>query len=212
MAEPAKDNPQLGAVQLHPPPRRGSFQDDIVLSSNDQQTYNTSSTDSRLTSDDEAGQTIEVVNANAVGRNGKQSGIPQPAEIDEDAMLTDDDPGFAKSSLASRRQSNTPSISVPKSGRPQQSPSSEDSAIELGQDAYQLPSDPNAKTGKLRNKYVMPDGTVVNGKGLGRGRPGIKRGPRKSALSNEITGTPDNDSVTLLTPSPAPQSRSSTLR
>ena len=36
-------------------------------------------------------------------------------------------------------------------------------------------------TGSRRNKnYTLPDGSVVSGKGLGRGRPGIKRGPRKS--------------------------------
>lgn len=208
MAEPTKDSPQTGAIQSHSPPRRGSFQDDVVMFSTTRQDHTASSTDSRLTPDDEAGQTIEVINADAVGSNGKQSAISQPADPDDDAMLTDDDPGFTKSSSASRRQSNTPSSSVPNPAHPQQSPSSEDSAIELGQNAYQLPSDPNAKTGKLRNKYVMPDGTVVNGKGLGRGRPGIKRGPRKSALSNEITGTPDNDSIILFTPSPAPQSRS----
>ena len=31
---------------------------------------------------------------------------------------------------------------------------------------------------RLKNTYMMPDGTLVSGKGLGRGRPGIKRGPR----------------------------------
>ncbi|EHY61220.1 hypothetical protein HRR83_000980 [Exophiala dermatitidis] len=38
---------------------------------------------------------------------------------------------------------------------------------------------PVANTSSNRNKnYVLPDGSVVSGKGLGRGRPGIKRGPR----------------------------------
>ena len=39
--------------------------------------------------------------------------------------------------------------------------------------------------------YTLSDGSVVSGKGLGRGRPGVKRGPRKSKLSNEIV--PDSD-------------------
>ncbi|EXJ56957.1 hypothetical protein A1O7_07301 [Cladophialophora yegresii CBS 114405] len=39
----------------------------------------------------------------------------------------------------------------------------------------------NNRNGSRRNKqYTLPDGSVVSGKGLGRGRPGIKRGPRKS--------------------------------
>ncbi|KIW92155.1 uncharacterized protein Z519_07139 [Cladophialophora bantiana CBS 173.52] len=43
-------------------------------------------------------------------------------------------------------------------------------------------SDPTAAVNKsavFRNKqYLLSDGSVVSGKGLGRGRPGIKRGPR----------------------------------
>ena len=46
---------------------------------------------------------------------------------------------------------------------------------------------PNAETtetpkrkGRMSHSYVLPSGEIVNsGKGLGRGRPGIKRGPRK---------------------------------
>ena len=43
-------------------------------------------------------------------------------------------------------------------------------------------------SGSRRNKnYVLPDGSVVSGKGLGRGRPGIKRGPRKSQTGDQST-------------------------
>jgi PHD-finger len=36
------------------------------------------------------------------------------------------------------------------------------------------------RKGRMSHSYVLPNGEIVNsGKGLGRGRPGIKRGPRK---------------------------------
>lgn len=54
---------------------------------------------------------------------------------------------------------------------------------------------------RTTHTYVLPDGTITHsGKGLGRGRPGIKRGPRKSKLSTEIT--PDSPSSTVATPPP----------
>lgn len=188
----------------HPPPRRGSFQENPVVLHVNQPTGATPSRNSvRL--DDEDDQTIKVINLDATGVNGTQNTVSNPTELDEDSMLTDDDRGFTKSASASRRQSSTPSISHVASTVPQLSSSSEDSLKDAAQNAYQLPADPSARSGKLRNKYVMSDGTVVNGKGLGRGRPGIKRGPRKSALSNEITGSPDIEFVTPFTPSPTAQ-------
>lgn len=50
--------------------------------------------------------------------------------------------------------------------------------------AYQLDAATLA-AGKHKNRYMI-DGKIVNGRGLGRGRPGIKRGPRKSRLTNEL--------------------------
>ncbi|OCT49134.1 hypothetical protein CLCR_04732 [Cladophialophora carrionii] len=42
------------------------------------------------------------------------------------------------------------------------------------------------RSGSRRNKqYTLPNGSVVTGKGLGRGRPGIKRGPRKSQVGDQ---------------------------
>ncbi|KIW23330.1 uncharacterized protein PV07_11538 [Cladophialophora immunda] len=42
-----------------------------------------------------------------------------------------------------------------------------------------------------RNKqYVLPNGAVVSGKGLGRGRPGIKRGPRNSMAPSDDQTSP----------------------
>jgi hypothetical protein len=46
---------------------------------------------------------------------------------------------------------------------------------------------PTSSSKKPQRSYTLPDGTVAtSGKGLGRGRPGIKRGPRKSKLPTEI--------------------------
>jgi PHD-finger len=51
--------------------------------------------------------------------------------------------------------------------------------------------------------YVLPDGTITNsGKGLGRGRPGIKRGPRKSKLSTEVTAEQTETSLPPTPPTP----------
>lgn len=117
-------------------------------------------------------------------------------EIDEDEMLTDEDPGSAKN----HGLSATSAPYIP-SGAAQPSPSSEGDMIEVKQEpgAYQLPLDHDQR-GKLKNKYMMADGTVVNGKGLGRGRPGFKRGPRKSALSKEVVEDSDSDSGSPATP------------
>jgi hypothetical protein len=60
-----------------------------------------------------------------------------------------------------------------------------------GEGAAVVGTDPTAtpKTGGNRRnkKYLLPDGSVVSGKGLGRGRPGIKRGPRKSQTGDETS-------------------------
>ncbi|RMZ86428.1 hypothetical protein DV736_g6346, partial [Chaetothyriales sp. CBS 134916] len=41
-----------------------------------------------------------------------------------------------------------------------------------------LPAKESKTSVRPAKSYILPDGTVVSGKGLGRGRPGIKRGPR----------------------------------
>jgi hypothetical protein len=52
---------------------------------------------------------------------------------------------------------------------------------------------PTAPSSSRRERqYVLPDGTITSGKGLGRGRPGIKRGPRKRKLDK----TPSESSTT----------------
>lgn len=62
------------------------------------------------------------------------------------------------------------------------------------------PEIPRARM-RMSHTYVLPSGEVVNsGKGLGRGRPGIKRGPRK--LKSLSTPTP-----TLSEPKPTSRKR-----
>ncbi|KIX02976.1 uncharacterized protein Z518_06526 [Rhinocladiella mackenziei CBS 650.93] len=60
--------------------------------------------------------------------------------------------------------------------------SADDSMITVAsaQDAHVAPSTstPPQFTSRRNKQYVLPDGSIVSGKGLGRGRPGIKRGPR----------------------------------
>lgn len=62
-------------------------------------------------------------------------------------------------------------------------------------------STPSSSNKKQQRTYVLPDGTVTSsGKGLGRGRPGIKRGPRKSKLATEIKAdslNPTDDTVVI---------------
>lgn len=45
---------------------------------------------------------------------------------------------------------------------------------------------------RRNKKYTLADGTIVSGKGLGRGRPGVKRGPRNSKyhMAEDQDGSP----------------------
>ena len=59
---------------------------------------------------------------------------------------------------------------------------------------------PSFSSKKEQRTYTLPDGTVTTGKGLGRGRPGIKRGPRKSKLATEIRAEspkPTDDTIVI---------------
>lgn len=136
---------------------------------------------------------------------------------DDESMLTDDDVGFSKSSTVSRQHSTAPGTTDVETkhgqsespARDQRSPDSD--SITVAQTNWQLPIDPQERNGKLKNKYMLSDGTVVNGKGLGRGRPGFKRGPRKSALSAEVIAD-SSESATISTTSPASISRSTSIK
>ena len=70
-------------------------------------------------------------------------------------------------------------------------PNSRESTINVGNThhSYGSMTPPSNSTGttqsssRRQREYVLQDGTIVkSGKGLGRGRPGIKRGPRKPKL------------------------------
>ncbi|KAK5102198.1 hypothetical protein LTR70_004500 [Exophiala xenobiotica] len=181
------------------PPRRGSFQEDIDLG-----LAGSPPSKNRTPSISAAIQ----ANNDAVSNNHALSATSASIYLDDDddAMLTDDDPGFMKSASASRRNSTTPATASQPWPSHTQSPSTDGDVIEVNQNAFQLPLDPTSR-GKLKNRYIMPDGKVINGKGLGRGRPGVKRGPRKSALSREITEPGSDAAVAASTPSPAPQAK-----
>jgi len=104
----------------------------------------------------------------------------------------DRDPDFRSvnpSSLASRPPTSingpTPSIEGPRDRQSTESTTIEISTEPVGDNSfaavagYPRPPAATPKTSSRRVKqYVLPDGSVVSGKGLGRGRPGIKRGPR----------------------------------
>lgn len=73
----------------------------------------------------------------------------------------------------------------------QSRPDSSDSTIQVTSNANSQGSvmpapastKPTPSSARRQREYVLQDGTIVNsGKGLGRGRPGIKRGPRRPKL------------------------------
>ncbi len=117
-----------------------------------------------------------------------------------DDHQTDSDPEFRNSTPATRR------------GRPpNHALSAETSVIAVnGQGNETVKTAGISKSGgSRRNKrYVLEDGSVVSGKGLGRGRPGIKRGPRKSNAEDQAS--PQVPSITgtdVSTPGSGPASK-----
>ncbi|ETN38003.1 uncharacterized protein HMPREF1541_07626 [Cyphellophora europaea CBS 101466] len=119
----------------------------------------------------------------------------QALGLDEATLQTDSDPDFRHS------------IPLPAPNRPP--PQTFTATSHAPQGYYNtlkmtMPSsEPNGsrepKTSSRRVKqYTLPSGAVVSGKGLGRGRPGIKRGPRQPKSGELSTpGTaPDSASVT----------------
>ena len=64
---------------------------------------------------------------------------------------------------------------------------------------------------RRQREYVLQDGTIVqSGKGLGRGRPGIKRGPRKPKL-NPTSSTPSATNVPAASSAPIKKRKRSIL-
>lgn len=136
-----------------------------------------------------------TMNANLAPRHGILPSQPQPNMDDADAA-TDNDADFKSSTPAN--YSGIPGFvmhpqSIPRamSSYTSDSLSVDGSIIEVAHSPITIgasfTTDTAHKTlGKPVKQYLLPDGsTSINGKGLGRGRPGIKRGPRKSKVSAE---------------------------
>ena len=76
------------------------------------------------------------------------------------------------------------------------------------------PREPKTSARRVKN-YTLSDGTVVSGKGLGRGRPGIKRGPRNPKYKLEepkVTGEIASPGATSESPTLPPSSQPSRKR
>lgn len=108
----------------------------------------------------------------------------------QDADTADHDLDLKRPSFASRYDSPTTSFTPSSEQLPLPAFSSLEAKGDDNTHAYQL-ENADVTAGKHKNRYMV-DGKIVNGRGLGRGRPGIKRGPRKSRLTNELMMDEDN--------------------
>lgn len=112
-----------------------------------------------------------------------RAGVFDPATVgmpESNDVQTDSDPDFRYSTPSSR-------MDPPPRSDGNAEPA-DDSVISVVHQSNTAGTDENVKisntatigsAGSRRNKqYVLADGSVVSGKGLGRGRPGIKRGPK----------------------------------
>lgn len=134
------------------------------------------------------------------------SNIPVPNSGPDD-IQTDSDPDFRSSGPSSRM--SLPPRSVTKVPDPADDPMI--TVTSMG-DFHGIPTNihtptpPGAQdTSARRNKqYVLPDGSVVSGKGLGRGRPGIKRGPRNPKHQIVDNASPQTPSINETDPASCP--------
>lgn len=121
------------------------------------------------------------VTALSGGASGAQISGPPVYKLDKDDLQTDSDPDFrystgfssmaptSASNLSEQNQNDDSTITVA-SQRPIPANQSNSSST---------PETASKPSSSRRNKeYLLSDGSVVSGKGLGRGRPGVKRGPR----------------------------------
>jgi hypothetical protein len=131
----------------------------------------------------------------------QQTSTPNARQTTGGGPITNNGPAKAQTLTSFKLTSQT-------SGSPQ--PSSAESTIQVGSihpQASMIPASastnpaPSSSSSSSRRQrsYVLNDGTVVSsGKGLGRGRPGIKRGPRKPKLDPTSSTVP-----TTNTPAPS---------
>ena len=135
--------------------------------------------------------------------------LPRTGQQDE--VLTDSDPEFRNSMpLTQPAPRSTDAPPLPASYMPPP-PQGYYSTYKLEATPPMPPPKREPKTSARRVKnYTLADGTVVSGKGLGRGRPGIKRGPRNPKYSIvDPNDLPSGSSATpgaSLSPSVGPSS------
>ena len=107
-----------------------------------------------------------------------------PATIHSDHLLTDSDPEFRNSTPLSQPPPRSADVMSPNPSFVPPPPQGYYSTYKLESGTAMPPPQREPKTSSRRVKqYTLSDGTVVSGKGLGRGRPGVKRGPRNPKYS-----------------------------
>ena len=110
---------------------------------------------------------------------GINTNLERSPAYTNDRDQTDSDPEFKTSKpLIFNTSTSTPMSSFPTS-HPQQHGVFGMLHLDAPRPSHMGPPDREPKTSSRRVKnYTLADGSVVSGKGLGRGRPGVKRGPR----------------------------------
>lgn len=138
-----------------------------------------------------------------------RSGESDPANVampESNDVQTDSDPDFRYSTPSSR-------MGPPPRSNGTAEPA-DDSVISVLHQSSTASTDGSVKisntvtiggTGSRRNKqYVLADGSVVSGKGLGRGRPGVKRGPKgqnSQTVDESLSKAPSATDANASTPS-----------
>ncbi|KAK6364228.1 hypothetical protein LTS17_012399 [Exophiala oligosperma] len=112
-------------------------------------------------------------------------------KLDKDELQTDSDPDFrySRGSFVTFPSSTLPSSghthgSIAKNTDHSMMSVDESSTSNVSEDVSNDPAT------RKRKQYVLCDGSVVSGKGLGRGRPGVKRGPRNTKDQSANNGSP----------------------
>ena len=121
-----------------------------------------------------------------------------------DEQLTDSDPEFRDSVPLTQPPRSTDAPTPPPSYMPPP-PQGYYSTYKLESNLQMPPPKREPKTSARRVKqYTLSDGTVVSGKGLGRGRPGVKRGPRNPKYTIvDPDSLPESDVTHQISQSPA---------
>jgi PHD-finger len=173
-------------------PRRGSFTSDIppghavpgpivdTPPNHDQATRLTPIPAPMITKEDLS----TALSTSLAPKSGTLASQQLPHPIQQDELLTDSDPDFRKSAPPVQPASHPSDTSLANQSYILQLPQGYYSTYKLDETPQMPPPRREPKTSARRVKqYTLSDGTVVSGKGLGRGRPGVKRGPRNPKYS-----------------------------